>query len=88
MKTSPDSTSPRPLAETAHCTVDEYVARLNEQTEALFERLSTRFDEEEINLLRKAYALARTAHEGQFRKGGEPYIMHPVAVARSSPKTS
>ncbi len=81
MKTSPDSTSPRPLAETAHCTVDEYVARLNEQTEALFERLSARFDEEEITLLRKAYALARTAHEGQFRKGGEPYIMHPVAVA-------
>lgn len=81
MKTRPDSTSPRPLAETAHCTVDEYVARLNEQTEALFERLSTRFDGDEINLLRKAYALARTAHEGQFRKGGEPYIMHPVAVA-------
>jgi len=81
MKTSPDSTSPRPLAETTHCTVDEYVARLNEQTEALFERLSTRFDGDEITLLRKAYALARTAHEGQFRKGGEPYIMHPVAVA-------
>lgn len=81
MKTSPDSTSPRPLAETAHCTVDEYVARLNQTTEALFERLSARFDEEEITLLRKAYALARTAHEGQFRKGGEPYIMHPVAVA-------
>jgi len=81
MKTRPDSASPRPLSETAHCTVDEYVARLNEQTEALFERLSTRFDGDEINLLRKAYALARTAHEGQFRKGGEPYIMHPVAVA-------
>ena len=81
MKPTPDSTSPRPLAEAAHCTADEYVARLNEQTEALFERLSTRFDGDEINLLRKAYALARTAHEGQFRKGGEPYIMHPVAVA-------
>ena len=81
MKIVPDSASPLPLAEATPCTPAEYVARLNQTTEALFERLSARFDEKEITLLRKAYALARTAHEGQFRKGGEPYIMHPVAVA-------
>lgn len=31
--------------------------------------------------LEKALAMARLAHDGQFRKSGEPYIIHPVAVA-------
>lgn len=30
----------------------------------------------------KAYELSKKAHEGQFRRSGEPYITHPVAVAR------
>ncbi len=29
----------------------------------------------------QAYEYAKTLHEGQFRKSGEPYIVHPVAVA-------
>jgi GTP pyrophosphokinase len=33
------------------------------------------------SLLRRAYAVAREAHEGQKRVSGEPYIDHPVAVA-------
>lgn len=31
--------------------------------------------------IRKAYDLAKKVHEGQTRKSGEPYFMHPVAVA-------
>ena len=29
----------------------------------------------------KAYNLAKSAHEGVFRRSGEPYIIHPIAVA-------
>ncbi|MFU2059881.1 bifunctional GTP diphosphokinase/guanosine-3',5'-bis pyrophosphate 3'-pyrophosphohydrolase [Avibacterium volantium] len=36
---------------------------------------------EQIELVRRAYVIARDAHEGQSRSSGEPYITHPVAVA-------
>lgn len=33
------------------------------------------------DLIRKAYAYGMAMHDGQFRKSGEPYFTHPVAVA-------
>src|SRR6478609_6503316 len=33
-------------------------------------------------LIAQAYELAAAAHEGQLRKTGEPYIHHPLSVAR------
>jgi GTP pyrophosphokinase/guanosine-3',5'-bis(diphosphate) 3'-pyrophosphohydrolase len=33
------------------------------------------------DLIRRAYAYGMKMHEGQFRKSGEPYFTHPVAVA-------
>lgn len=36
---------------------------------------------EKIELVRRAFIIARDAHEGQTRSSGEPYITHPVAVA-------
>src|SRR5574337_833102 len=34
-----------------------------------------------IELVRQAYRYADTAHLGQLRNSGEPYITHPIAVA-------
>ncbi|HAS6066620.1 TPA: bifunctional GTP diphosphokinase/guanosine-3',5'-bis pyrophosphate 3'-pyrophosphohydrolase [Vibrio vulnificus] len=38
--------------------------------------------EPQLEALRQSYVVARDAHEGQTRSSGEPYIIHPVAVAR------
>jgi guanosine-3',5'-bis(diphosphate) 3'-pyrophosphohydrolase len=37
---------------------------------------------EEIEQVQKAFYVAEKAHEGQLRASGEPYIGHPVAVAK------
>ncbi|MEU4064757.1 HD domain-containing protein [Streptomyces wedmorensis] len=34
----------------------------------------------DLSVLRRAYVLAESSHRGQFRKSGEPYITHPLAV--------
>lgn len=36
---------------------------------------------EQIERVKRAFVVARDAHNGQFRSSGEPYITHPVAVA-------
>ncbi len=46
-------------------------------TDKLLERAS----KAEVALLEKAFTTAETAHTGQLRKSGDPYITHPVAVA-------
>jgi GTP pyrophosphokinase len=34
-----------------------------------------------VDIIQKAYNFALKAHEGDYRSSGEPYIMHPLAVA-------
>ncbi len=52
---------------------------------ALYEELRKKFDgtfsPENIAVIDKAFNLANEAHGDQKRKSGEPYIIHPVAVA-------
>lgn len=35
----------------------------------------------DLSMIEKAYQVAKNAHEGQMRKSGEPYIIHPLCVA-------
>lgn len=38
-------------------------------------------EQDQLDLIRKAYDFASTAHKGIRRRSGEPYILHPIAVA-------
>ncbi len=46
-----------------------------------FERAASYLPKEQLPILRRAWEVGATAHAGQTRKSGEPYITHPVAVA-------
>lgn len=35
----------------------------------------------DVEIIRKAYKVAENAHQGQSRRSGEPYILHPLGVA-------
>ena len=45
--------------------------------------LEAYLEPEEVEEVYRAYLLGAEAHEGQTRKTGEPYIYHPLAVART-----
>ncbi|QAY68285.1 RelA/SpoT family protein [Paenibacillus protaetiae] len=49
--------------------------------EQLIEKASAYLKEQDLLRIREAYDFAEQAHHGQVRKSGEPYILHPVAVA-------
>lgn len=49
--------------------------------EQLLEKASAYIKESDLHRVREAYEFAEQAHHGQVRKSGEPYILHPLAVA-------
>ncbi len=53
-----------------------------QSAEELFRGIENRVSSDDMKRLRAAYELAKEAHKEQKRKSGEPYIIHPVAVAR------
>ncbi len=54
---------------------------LDELLAPVVESYLGRYPDADTGLIERAAAAAMVAHEGQFRRSGEPYVTHPVAVA-------
>lgn len=61
--------------------MNDYSAQIKSQIEPLFDYLATRTSEEQMERIRRGYEFAAEAHKTQKRRSGEPYIIHPIAVA-------
>ena len=48
--------------------------------QSLIKRIREYHPSADISMIEKAYRIAKQAHEGQKRKSGEPYIIHPLWV--------
>ncbi len=64
----------------------DYTPEEQVQIQAAFDDLmhSTyqKIDKKDRAMVKKAFEVAREVHDGQRRKSGEPYIFHPIAVAK------
>jgi GTP diphosphokinase / guanosine-3',5'-bis(diphosphate) 3'-diphosphatase len=51
--------------------------RLND----ILQRVSSYHPDPDLDLIKKAYVYSAKVHQGQVRKSGEPYLVHPLEVA-------
>src|SRR5437763_14718900 len=51
--------------------------RLND----ILERVNTYRPDPDLDIIKKAYVYSAKVHQGQVRKSGEPYLVHPLEVA-------
>lgn len=56
--------------------------------EKIIEKVKSYSPNANIDDIRVAYKLAKSAHNGQFRRSGAPYIEHPVAIAEIAAELS
>lgn len=60
----------------------DYNEIIKSRANEVFEAMAPRTSEADMVRLHQAFEFAKRAHEPQKRKSGEPYILHPIAVAR------
>ena len=61
--------------------MQDYDKIIEEKVLRVFSGMDKRVSTEDMVRIQEAYELAREAHAEQKRKTGEPYIIHPIAVA-------
>ncbi|MBI9068999.1 MAG: bifunctional (p)ppGpp synthetase/guanosine-3',5'-bis(diphosphate) 3'-pyrophosphohydrolase [Salinivirgaceae bacterium] len=61
---------------------DEEKLLIQDKFDELLKVASFVTKQEQIDLITKAFKVANSAHENMRRKSGEPYILHPIAVAK------
>ena len=67
--------------DTGHITKYEDFVSPDELYAKLISAVKEYHPSDDISMIEKAYNTASTAHKNQFRKSGEPYIIHPLNVA-------
>ena len=71
---------PLPAEESYRCKALAGVKRID-NFDTLRDSVAEYMTADDVAKLERAYLFARRAHDGQYRKSGEPYIVHPVEVA-------
>jgi len=57
------------------------IRQIEDRYQDFLKVIQNKFDEERLTRIEKAFRFANAAHDGIKRKSGEPYIIHPIAVA-------
>lgn len=57
------------------------IRQIEDRYQNFLNSIQNKFDEERLARIEKAFRFANDAHDGIKRKSGEPYIIHPIAVA-------
>jgi len=62
---------------------DTASAQIESEAEVLFRDAASYLKQKDVARLRDAYEFGKSAHLGQFRMTGDPYISHPIAVSHT-----
>jgi guanosine-3',5'-bis(diphosphate) 3'-pyrophosphohydrolase len=65
-----------------HVTEGAAEVLLSREYQNLADEVRRRLGPEALELVRQAFELAHSCHAGQMRKSGDPYLIHPLRVAR------